>query len=95
MPAPTQYEIISAKIKSLHTTILEKHPQLPIQLREIRNILKEDPAVVTLLQEEEIAIIVNGLEHQTNTFIAASMTSKSAAAKKALSKVTSNDLGFD
>lgn len=94
MPAPTQYEIISAKIKALHSTIEAKHPQLPIQLREIRNILKEDPAVVTLLAEEEIAVIVNGLEHQTNTFIAASMTKSSSSKTKALSKVTSDDLGF-
>lgn len=96
MPAPTQYELISAKIKELSEAILSDHPHLPIQLREIHKNLKEDPAIVTLLSEDEICVIVNGLEKQTNTFIAASMSpaKTSAAAKKALSKVTSDDLGF-
>ena len=96
MPAPTQYELISSKIASLKEAILTSHPQLPIQLREIHKNLKEDPAIVTLLSEDEICVIVNGLERQTNTFIAASMSpaKTSAAAKKALSKVSSADLGF-
>lgn len=94
MSAPTQYEIISAKIKELQVAILSNHPQLPLQLREIHKNLKEDPAVVTLLREDEIRIIVNGLEKQTSTFIAASMTTKSASKTKALSKMTSDDLGF-
>lgn len=96
MPAPTQYELISSRIKQLSESILSSHPQMPIQLREIHKNLKEDPAIVTLLSEEEICVVVNGLERQTNTFIAASMSpaKTSAAAKKALSKVTSSDLGF-
>lgn len=92
----SQHEIISSKMLSLKTALLEKHPQMPVLLREIHKYLKEDPSVVTLLSPEEIATIVNGLENQTNTFIAASMTKVTSAAKnKALAKVKSSDLGFD
>lgn len=91
----TDYEQIKARINQLDEALKAAHPQMPILLREIHKTLKEDPAVVTLLAEEDIATIVRGLEKQTNTFIAASMSKPTAAAKKALSKVTSNDLGFD
>ncbi len=93
--APTQYEIIKSKISELQSALLSAHPTMPILLQEIRRIIKNDPATVTLLAEEDIAVIVNGLEKQTNTFIAASMTKSSTAKTKALKSVTSNDLGFD
>lgn len=93
--ALTQHQQISAKISQLKQQLLEQHPQMPLLLREIHKNLKEDPAVVTLLAEEEIAIIVSGLEKQTMTSIAGSMTKGNAAKTKALKNVTSNDLGFD
>lgn len=93
--APTQYEIISSRISELQSQILANHPQMPLLLREIHSTLKNDPAVVTLLKEEEIAIIVSGLEKQTRTYIAESMVNtKSTAKKAALKNVTSADLGF-
>lgn len=91
----TQHEIISGKITELQEKILAKHPQMPLLLSEIHKSLKNNPAVATLLAEEDIARIVNGLEVQTNTSIAQSMTSAKGSKTKALSKVTSNDLGFD
>lgn len=92
----TQHDLITAKITELQEKLLAKHPQMPLLLREIHSTLKENPAVVTLLAEDQIRIIVNGLEAQTNTYIAQSMTTKSSTAKnKALSKVSSGDLGFD
>lgn len=96
MPELSQSDLIKANITQLQTALLESHPQMPTLLRTIHSQLKEDPATVTLLEEEEIAIVVRGLEKQTNTSIAASMTTKSSTAKtKALKKVTANDLGFD
>jgi hypothetical protein len=95
MPELTQHEQVAAKISDLEKMILASHPQMPLLLREIRNVLKENPAVVTLLDEDNIRIIVNGLEKQTNTYLAASMTKTSAGKTKALKSVTSNDLGFD
>lgn len=93
--ALSQTQIIQANISKLQEALLNKHPQMPTLLREIHRQLKDDPATVTLLAEEEIAIVVQGLESQTNTFIAQSMTSAKGAATKRLKNVSSNDLGFD
>jgi hypothetical protein len=81
MPELSQTDLIKANIQTLQKQILDSHPQMPTLLREIHRQLKEDPATVTLLAEEEIAVVVKGLELQTNTFIAASMTKPKAAAK--------------
>lgn len=92
----SQHEIIAAKINELQEKLLANHPQMPLLLREIHAVLKNNPAVVTLLEEEQISIVVNGLQKQTTTSIVASMTTKSSSAKtKALSKVSTSDLGFD
>lgn len=91
----TQHEIISGKIAELQESILKSHPQMPILLREIHFTLKNDPAVVTLLSEEEIATIVNGLQRQTNTYIANAMISAKGAKKSALKNTSAADLGFD
>lgn len=93
----TQHEIIAAKIADLQAAILSNNPQMPLLLRDIHSVLKNDPAVVTILREEEdIATIIKGLEKQTKTYLVESMTaSKTGSAKnKALSKVSSSDLGF-
>lgn len=95
MPELSQTDLIKANIAQLKDQLLTAHPQMPTLLREIHRQLKEDPATVTLLEEEEIATVVRGLEIQTNTFIASSMTKTSSATKtKALKKVTADDLGF-
>jgi hypothetical protein len=73
----TSAETIKMKIAELEQQILSAHPKLPILLREIHAILKQDPANVTLLSEEDIGILVSGLKKQTNTEIAAKiLTSK-------------------
>lgn len=90
----TQHQLISAKITELQEKILANHPQMPILLREIHSTLKNDPAVVTLLQEEEIAVIINGLQKQTNTYLVQSMTAAKGSKTKALKNVTADDLGF-
>lgn len=95
MPELSQTDLIKSNIATLQKAILDSHPQMPTLLREIHRQLKEDPATVTLLEEEEIAVVVRGLELQTNTFIAQSMTKTSSAAKtKALKNVSAADLGF-
>lgn len=91
----TQHEQIQAKILALQEALLEKNPKMPYLLREIHTNLKNDPAVVTLLTEDEIAIIVSGLQAQTMVQIVTTQVKPSAQAKKALTKVTTDDLGFD
>jgi hypothetical protein len=65
---------------------------MPTLLREIHTALRKQPENVVILSEEEIGIIVTGLEVQTNTFLAQTIT-KSA---KSTSKVASvKKLGAD
>jgi len=73
---------LQMKIASLQEAILSVHPTLPIILKEIHTILKNDPANVTLLSEEEISQIVTGLKLQTKTQITQSTLKKSSAALK-------------
>jgi hypothetical protein len=68
---------IQEKIAELQTIILDKHPKLPNLLKEIHTTLAQYPENVLLLSEEQIAVIVNGLEHQTNTFLATSVVKSS------------------
>lgn len=90
----TPHEQIKEKILNLETALKENNPRMAILLREIHTNLKNDPAIVTLMSEDEIAVIVSGLKSQTMTDIVTSQVKPSAAAKKALSKVSTDDLGF-
>lgn len=82
-------ESIQMKIAELQDALLQSHPRMPILLRDIHKILKDDPANVTILSEEDISIIVSGLKRQTATEISASTLKKSS---KSLSKTTADDL---
>jgi len=63
-------EQISEKVLSLEQALLSQHPQMPALLREIWQTLKANPDCVTLMEEEQIGVIVNGLKRQTATEIA-------------------------
>ena len=76
---------LQMKISSLQNAILSAHPTMPILLKEIHTILKNDPSNVTLLSEEDIAILVSGLKQQTKTEITASTMKKKSAALKNVS----------
>lgn len=65
--------VVREQIASLQEALLSAHPTMPILLREIHKTLKADPEVVTLLSEEEIGVVVNGLSKQTQTTIATSL----------------------
>lgn len=68
LPAPIQnggYLDIKEKLAQLQNHLLESHPLIPSLLRTIHTQLKADPEIVTLLEEEEIHICVQGLEHVT------------------------------
>lgn len=74
-------EEIQMKIAELQEALLNAHPQMPLLLRDIHKKLQADPAQVTLLSEEEIAIIVTGLKLQTNVELANASKSSSTAGK--------------
>lgn len=68
------YQVKEA-IQDLKTKLLSAHPEMPVLLRKIHTTLRSDPEVVTLLDEEDIEVIVNGLSAQTKTTIATSIAS--------------------
>lgn len=88
------YATIQDELQALNAALLSSHPQMPTLLRSIHNSIKNDPACVTLLQEDEIHILVQGLEKQTNTYLAASISKPKAGTSKALAKTKMEDLGF-
>jgi hypothetical protein len=88
----TSYEQIQEKITALESALVSANPLMPNLLRQIHTQLKNDPAIVTLLTESEIAVIVSGLSAQTSIQI--TTAKPTAAAKKALTRVTTDELGF-
>lgn len=83
---------LQEKIASLQDAILNAHPKMPTLLHEIHKTLRAQPENVTLLSEEDIHILVSGLEHQTKTFLA---TSVSKTAKKPTAVASIKKLGAD
>lgn len=81
---------IQMTIAELQNALLETHPEMPILLRKIHSHLKDDPEIVTLLTEEEIATVINGLKVQTNVQFAAAK--KTAGEKKASKSSASSRL---
>jgi len=82
-------EQLKCNISELQESLLAQHPQMPTLLHTIWKALKENPDQVTLLEEEEIQIIVNGLKKQTSTEIAVAALKSS---KKGTSKIGLADL---
>lgn len=83
---------IKEKVLSLQTALLSSHPTIPTLLRDIHTHLRTDPEIVTLMTEDEINIIVQGLQKQTNTVIAAQVLKPKSALSKALKSTTVDDI---
>lgn len=75
------------KVTELKEALLAKHPMMPTLLQQIHKTLQMQPENVTLLDEEGIKAILNGLKVQVGVEFA-------AAVKTSKKKVTSMDLGF-
>jgi pyocin large subunit-like protein len=86
----TPIDQLREKVLTLQNALLTAHPSMPVLLREIHQNLKADEELVTLLTEEEIGVIVNGLQKQTQTTIIAAITKKGTG--KSLKKTTLADL---
>jgi hypothetical protein len=89
---------IKHKLLELEAQLLANDPMMPVLLSKIHKQLKAQPETATLLTDEEISIIVAGLEVQTNNAIAASISKKSSAnnrANKAIANASLEDLGLD
>ncbi len=89
VPESTVLEI-KTKLAELETSLLESLPNMPVILRDIHKQLKADPNVVTILSDDDCALIVNGLKQQTQTeIVAAAVKSKP---KKSLKSMGVDDL---
>lgn len=74
------YQDVVGKIQELQAALDERLPGFPLLLRDIHNTLRQDPEVTTLLTDEEISVIVKGLETH------AAVTIVDSKAKKASSR---------
>lgn len=81
---------IKEKLAQMQTALTDSHPLIPSLLRTIHQQLKADPEIVTLLSEEEINIVVRGLEHQAKVHLVQSITS-TGTRKKSLKNLDLDD----
>lgn len=90
-PIPQGFELKS-KVTELESAMLARHPRMPQLLQEIWKALRDQPENVTLMSEEDIRIVVNGLKQQTGVEFAAAAI-KGTAAKSATAKIKQLGLG--
>jgi len=81
---------LTAKIEELQAALLARHPSMPTLLNEIYKNLKAQPENVTLLTEEQIKVVVEGIITQTGVTIVAP-ENKAAATKKLKAQINSGD----
>lgn len=81
-------QILQDKIEELKGCLKVQHPKINLLLKEIWTTLKNYPENATLLVEEEISTIVEGLEHITSISIAAAVPKPKG---KAMSKLELED----
>ena len=89
-PASGQAFEVQEKLAQLEAALLAGTPNMPTLLQSIHKQLKNDPAIVTLLSDEECAMMVQGLKKQTATSIATTAVKKKGG--KAISKLSLGDL---
>lgn len=85
-PLGSHFEI-KEQIEQLKNQLLTSHPLIPTLLRTIHRQLKADPEVVTLLDEEEIRVVVNGLQFVTKI----KLVEVAAPKKKSLKNMSLDD----
>jgi len=90
-----KYQEISDSIDSLKAAIHGAHPRMPGLLQEIWKTLQSYPEQVTLLEEDQMEIIIAGLEKVVDTDLA-NITIKSAVkgGKAGKAAITTDSLGF-
>ena len=79
---------LTTNLAALEAALLSKDPMMPNHLRESHRILISYPETVHLLDDTEIARLIEGAVVYTKTEI----VKATAAKKKAASKVTIDDL---
>lgn len=92
MATDTTAYLLTEKVQELSAALLARHPKMPTLLREIHQTLSKYPEQVTLMSEEDIHTVVEGLKIQTGVEFAATVT-KSSSTKSLAAKI--GKLGAD
>lgn len=77
---------LKSKVAELEQSVLHKHPNMPGLLREIWMTIKKYPEQVTLLEEDDIRKVVDGLKVQTGVEFVATAT-KGGGSKSAIANI--------
>lgn len=80
MATDTTAYLLQEKVGELSAALLARHPKMPTLLREIHTTLSKYPEQVTLMSEEDIHQVVEGLKVQTGVEFAANASKPKAAA---------------
>lgn len=78
-----------SKLDELQQAIHHTHPHMPVLLMKIHKQLTADPELVTVLSEDQIGIIVNGLKIQTKTELVGTIA-KQAKSRDKKTKLTAD-----
>lgn len=78
-------EVIKMRMAELQESLEKSLPNFPTLLRDIHIKLRDDPEQVAILSDEELGIIVKGLERHGNLTIVNSTTVKNRAKKTPIS----------
>lgn len=81
-----------SKMNSLSEAILKQHPTMPVLLKQIHTQLRNDPELVTTLDEDAIGIIVKGLQVQTKTELVQQVIKDTSSGRK--KKSAAIDIGM-
>lgn len=86
-----QHARVLEKCAELEDALDKALPGFPHILKDIHETLRADPEVVTLLKEEEIAVIVKGLERHAHIIVTPAKVKK-AASSKSKTPISASDL---
>jgi hypothetical protein len=89
-----KFQEVSDKIATLHNQILSAHPRMPVLLKEIRDTLYSYPECNTLLTEDQMNTIIEGLEKLVDTDLAAITLKAASKGGKSKAPVSNASLGF-
>ena len=88
--AQTDGFLLQEKVLELSAMLTERHPKMPTLLAEIHRTLQKYPEQVTLMDEDQIRIVVEGLKVQTGVqFAAAAATGKTSTVSNLKNKIAS------